>query len=249
MRKQLIFISLFYTILVLIAGCSEQNATNPNSGPEPNFISIAGAYPLAESEDPPIGVPAGPVFILDGPGPFLFQALDLTDEQKERLKEIAVSYREKLEDLRAELRQSGISREAMHEKHLALRQEMYQEMKTILTGDQKTLLAEIESQLQQGIYPEVLIDKRIAHMTAELGLDESQQAALKIIFTDYGAQLLALRGSESDMRTIHIKVKAIMEALRTAITGVLNEEQIALFEARFQENHRHGPRSRPNLTH
>ncbi len=137
MIRKTLFTSMLTMFLLIIVGCSEKNATDPSMNSDINLAGVTSAFPLAESEDPPIGFPAGPICIQEGPGPFLFQALDLTDEQTAQLKEIALSYREKLEDLWLDIRQSGLSRQAAHEKHMALRQEMYEEMRSVLTEEQK----------------------------------------------------------------------------------------------------------------
>ena len=249
MKKWILFIGLLPAVLLLLGGCSEQNATNPADFSDMSVLGSTSAYPLAESEEPPISMPAGPVFILDGPGPFLFEALDLTEEQKASLHEIALSYREKLEDLRSEIRTSGLTREEIHNRHMMLREEMYEEMKTVLTEEQKALLTEIESQIDQGIYPEILIQKRIAHMTTELGLSEEQQTALTRIFSEYGTRLLALRGVDLDMRALHDTARAIMDEMHRAIVAVLDETQIALLEEQMQKHRPVGQNRRPGFPH
>jgi len=252
MRLQVVLSWLFSALIIFAIGCSEQAATNPDISAYNDVAVANSAFPLAGAEDPSIGLPAGPACILNGPGPFLFQALDLTDEQKTQLKDIAVSYREKMEALWSEIRQSGISRETAHEKLMVLRQEMYDEMKSILTDAQRALLAEAEAQLAQGIFPDILIEQRVAYLTELLALDESQQQTLKKIFAEYGAKLLTLRGSTQDFRNLHEQTRTLMNELQDAVINILNEEQSAQYQALIEQHHghkRHHSRMGPKHPH
>ncbi len=79
-----------------------------------------------------------------------------------------------------------------------------------------------------------------------LNLEEAQQQALKQIFADYGARILALRTSNEDMRTIHTETKKIMDELHQAVIGVLNDDQIALYDALIEQHHRQAREHMPH---
>jgi Spy/CpxP family protein refolding chaperone len=76
----------------------------------------------------------------------LAEALNLTDQQKQQLKDYQQQHRPETEQLRKD---TSLTREQKHEKMQALRQQHDQFMASILTPDQKTKWEQLKQRHQQ----------------------------------------------------------------------------------------------------
>ena len=84
----------------------------------------------------------------------MFSGLNLSDAQKEQLKQIADRYRENHKAAREQMRENGTApdpaqREQMRAKRKETREQMRAEMLNVLTAEQKTLLQQFEAERKQ----------------------------------------------------------------------------------------------------
>lgn len=186
-----------------------------------------------------------PIFILDGPGPFFFWALDLSEDQIEQIKAIGESYRPQSnqggpqggpQDGRPGGPQGGPPNGPLggpdstaHAQREEQMQAMREEMFAVLTDAQKLLLAEIEAQLELGQYPDAAVEAKLTFLTEALGLDAGQQTEFTAIITEYGNRWIALRNTE-DRQEAHEAMRTLFEELDAAVIAVLSEEQITAYE-------------------
>jgi len=198
----------------------------------------AVALYMIGNEDP-IEADRASNFLFHGPGPFFLWALDLTDEQKSKLHEIGEAHRAEMRDHFKGSMRNG-DREAMKEEHAKLREEMMGEIWTILTDEQKAVLDEIQNQIDNGQYPTIIIEKRVASLTEKLNLTEAQQEDFRKLMADYGAKLLQIRNMDGEPRELHQASREILQEYKEAFKALLDEDQLAAFEemkANFRADH------------
>ena len=135
-----------------------------------------------------------------------------------------------------------VNREDLKAKHEEMRQIMMEEILTILTEDQKAVLEQIQAQIDAGQYPEIVVEKRVAHLTELLNLDEDRPIAVAGLMASYGAKMLQLKSDRTDPRECHAEGRALMQEYREAVEALLSEEQLVLFEqmkVEFKGKHPH----------
>lgn len=142
----------------------------------------------------------------------LFDALDVTDEQKEQIAEIRSSYRDQMRGVR-----SGRGRPSPEEREQmqVLRDEMRNEMRSVLTDEQVAKLDELRGQ-RMAARAERRVERHAAR-DAALNLTEEQ-----------ANQLSALRGEVRANRQRGERPNR--SAMRAAVTEILTEDQQAVFE-------------------
>ncbi len=249
MRKFFIFLLLAISTISMIS-CNQETPVAQQSFAAYSQDDAVSLYMLGN--EAPIEAEEIDNFILNGPGPFFLWVLDLTDEQKEQLREIGEKHRAEMHELHMQAR-GEMNREDLRAQHEATRQAMMEEILSILTDEQKALLDQIQAQIEAGQYPDIVVEKRVAHLTELLNLDEDQQTAVKELMAEYGAKMLELRADQADPRQCHEEGRALMQEFRDAVKALLNEEQLALFEemkAEFAGRHPHrGHRQGPGGMH
>lgn len=228
---------LFVTAISMLA-CSQQD---PNDQANRNLFNTEAESMYLLGNEAPLEAEESVEFAFHGQRPFFLWVLDLTDEQKEQIQEIGEKYRP---DMRGMCQRPGeyanwdSLKQAREEMHEAMFAEIYE----ILTEDQKTILAEIQAQLDAGQYPTIVIEKRIAHLTEKLGLSEDQQDQIADLMADYGAQILDLKNSSDDMLSVRQQSREIMQAYHAAFMALLTEEQQTAFKELRRELRKHHPR-------
>ena len=238
LRKSILMIVIAIAAISLIS-CSQETPVA-----QQNFASYSqddGIALYMLGNEAPIEAEQVDNFVLNGPGPFFLWVLDLTDEQKEQLREIGEKRRAEMHDLHMQAR-GEVNREDLKAKHEEMRQIMMEEILTILTEDQKAVLEQIQAQIDAGQYPEIVVKKRAAHLTELLNLDEDQQKAITELMATYGAKMLQLKSDQTDPRQCHTEGRALMQEYREAVEALLSKEQLALFEemkAEFKGKHPH----------
>ena len=237
LRKSILMIVIAITAISMLS-CSQETPVA-----QQNFASYSqddGIALYMLGNEAPIEAEQVDNFVLNGPGPFFIWVLDLTDEQKEQLRAIGEKHRAAMHDLHMQAR-GEISREDLKAKHEEMRQLMMEEILTILTEDQKAVLEQIQAQIDAGQFPDIVIEKRVAHLTEMLNLDEDQQEAISELMAIYGAKMLQLKSDQTDPKTCHAEGRVIMQEYREAVELLLSEEQLALFEAMKEEFGRKHP--------
>lgn len=236
--KYLIIPILFLGIL--LSNCSK-DVNNPVEQADGNidFMLISDSDPL-ELDSNPSEVETQQAFLVDGLGPFLFWVLDLSQEQKEQIKEICRSHRGEFHILRSHWRENQSTWEEIKTKRDSIRQIIYQEILEILTDEQLKTLESIQEQLTNGQYPTEVIEVRVAFLTEQLNLNADQQLKISTWFAEYGAQLLAARNVSKNREEFHEAKKAILLELDTKIISILNESQLEKYhELKQRHNRRH----------
>ena len=206
---------------VLIVSCKQQE-------PMENMAELNGSSFLLMADEDPLGVEEGPAFTLDGVGPLYFGVLDLTDEQVAQIREIAAKYRDEFRALMQEWK-NGKSWQEIREKRRQLHEQMLSEMEQILTDEQKAILEEIRTQLANGEYPDIIIDKRVAFLTERLNLTAEQQEAIRDLLKEYGNRLLALRNESRHRGQFGLEMMRLFKELDEKIIALLTPEQITLY--------------------
>ena len=238
LRKSILMIVIAIASISLVSCSQETPVAQQNFAPYSQDDAVA-LYMLGN--EAPIEAEQIDNFVLNGPGPFFLWVLDLTDEQKEQLREIGQKHRAEMHDLHMQAR-GEVNREDLKAKHEEMRQAMMEEILTFLTDEQIALLEQIQDQINAGQFPEIVIEKRVAHLTELLNLDEDQQKAIAELMAGYGAKMLQLKSDQADPRQCNKEGRALMQEYREAVEALLSEEQLTLFEAmkaEFKGKHPH----------
>jgi hypothetical protein len=191
---------------------------------------------LLMADEDPLDIEVESAFMIDAAGPLYFSVLDLTDEQKEQIKEIVSGFKSEFGALCGRWK-DGTSWEELREERQILREQIREAINKILTDEQQAILEEIETQLQNGEYPDLLVESKVANLTEKLILTEDQQAELTDLFKEYGTLLIESREDSGDrFEFMRVKFELFME-LDGKIRALLSEEQIELYD-QFKSEHR-----------
>jgi hypothetical protein len=219
------FVSLILLSLVIIlSSCqqTEQPLEQDSLNDSPDFLLIA--------DEDPLNIEVESAFKIDGLGPLYFSVLDLTDEQKELIKEIVSEFKSEFAGMCGKWR-DGTSWEDIKEERHALREQIREAIYEILTDEQKAILDDIKTQLENGQYPDIIVESKVAYLTEQLNLTEDQQAELTVLYKEYGTLLIASRDeSANHFEFMMVKMELFME-LDGKIRELLSEEQLELYEA------------------
>jgi len=158
-------------------------------------------------------------------------ALDLSDEQLEQLKEIRESYAPELVAIRDGIRDGSVSREEAGERLEAIREAMHEAMQGILTADQIALLeehrAEIEARRSEAesrrgemrSQREVRRQAERTAMISALDLAEEQVAALEALS----------ERPEREGRPSPEELQELRDAHQQALLDVLDDDQAEIW--------------------
>ena len=137
-------------------------------------------------------------------------------------------------------------KEAQRAAREAARDSMFAEILTVLTPEQRAIIEEIQNQLDQGIYPEILVEKRVEFFTELLSLTADQQNIFSAMFAQFGQDMLEARNNAANRRELHETLRALFEELDTQIAAVLNADQLEVYNTWKAERERHRPHHRPH---
>jgi len=144
--------------------------------------------------------------------------LNLTDEQKAKLKELYAPQREKLREI---WKDQSLTREQKMEKFKALRSEAEPKLKDILTAEQ----------LEQWQKRQTQARERMETAKKEWNITDEQKAKLKGILQPQADKFRELRqNSDLTPREKMEKFKALRDELSPEIKKVLTPEQYAKWE-------------------
>ena len=152
--------------------------------------------------------------------------LNLTEEQKEKLRPI---YREQMEKLR-ELRQdTSLSPQQKRERFQAAREELTAEVKKVLTPEQLGKWTARQGQPEGEVVQRPLA--RLEGAIKELNLTEAQKEQLKPIYQEQMEKLRELRQDDSlSMAERLEKLKALNKDIAPQLKKVLDAEQFAKWQ-------------------
>jgi ribosomal protein L20A (L18A) len=224
------FLSLL-VLSLLINFTSCQESTEPvqqsNLNYSPDFLLIA--------DEDPLNIETESAFMIDGAGPMYFSVLDLTEEQKEQIKEIVSGFKEEFGGLCGRWKE-GTSWEDIKEERQAMREQIREAIYEILTDEQKAILDEIKIQLENGEYPDIVVENKVANLAEKLDLSTDQQAEITALFKEYGTLLLESRDAGGGrFGFMLVKMELFME-LDGKIRALLTDEQLELYEEMKSEH-------------
>ncbi len=232
MLKYSLLSLLVLSLLISLTSCnqSEPQAQQSTLNDAPEFLLIADEDPLNIEQDE--------AFIIDGAGPLYFWVLDLTDEQKEQIKEIVSEFRSDFVGLCGRWN-SGLSWEEIKEERHALREKIREAIYEILTDEQKVILDEIKTQLENGQYPDILVERRVAFLAEQLDLTAEQQNQVAELYKEYGSLLIASRNESGNRFEFRMAKRELFMELDGKIKVLLTGEQLELYEElKFQHRKR-----------
>ncbi len=236
MLKKLV--SLFFAALLLAVFSSCQS--DDGLSPDELALDTGPAFLLVEETDE-LGLANDHAFLMDGAGPIYFKVLDLTEEQREQIREIAAGYKDDFRALHGNWR-NGSNWEEIRAQRRALKDSMRAEIfETVLTADQQAIVTEIENDFANGVYPQIIVDHRVANYTELLALTADQQTAFTDLISNFGQQMLDARNSGVDHQTLRETMRALFEELDAQITALLDETQLEIYNAWKAERERHRP--------
>jgi Spy/CpxP family protein refolding chaperone len=239
MLKYLLYSLVVVFLIFGVWGCSKDDSVAPQT------ILDSGPTFLLVSEDDPLGLESDQAFLMDACGPIFFGVLDLTEEQKNQIRAIAQSYRKQFRALRGQWH-NGVSWEEIHERRKELHEKMYNEIFQVLTPEQRAIIQDIQEQIANGVYPDILVDHRLDKLTELLNLTTEQQNQIRPLLAQAGNDMLAARKTANNHQELREALRAIFENLDQQISSLLTEEQLAIFNE-WKDSHRrrrHGPRGK-----
>jgi Spy/CpxP family protein refolding chaperone len=235
MFKFIFLSSLTFVLMFSITAC---NQSEPQTMEQPDYYkSLAGsdAEFLLVAYSDPLEIEQEEAFLVDGAGPMYFWALDLTEEQKEQIKEIVSDLRPNFKEMCSRWKE-GKSWEDIREERIALREKIRIAIYEILTDEQKAIVDEMAVQLAAGEFPDAVVEKRVEKLTEELGLDTDQQQKITDLFKDYGSQMIQMRNASDEPKEFHMAKYELFQELDAKIREILTEEQIELYDIFKNEN-------------
>ena len=213
---------LVLSLLFIFSSCQEstQPTQQSNFNGSPDFLLIA--------DEDPLNLETESAFMIDGAGPMYFSVLDLTEEQKEQIKEIVSGFKEEFGGLCGRWK-DGTSWEDIKEERQVLREKIRVAIYEILTDEQKAILDDIKTQLENGLYPDILVENKVAHLTEKLDLSTDQQAEFTDLFKEYGTLLIASRDNSGDRFEFMMAKMELFIELDGKIRALLTDEQLELY--------------------
>jgi Spy/CpxP family protein refolding chaperone len=237
MFKFMIYSFLTFILLFSITAC---NQSEPQTMQQPDYsqtLNGSDAEFLLVAFSDPLGIEQEEAFKIDAAGPMYFWVLDLSEEQKEQIKEIVHDLRPNFKEMFSRWI-AGKSWEEIREERMALREKIRKSIYEILTDEQKALVDQMAAQLAAGEFPDAVVEKRVEVLSEELGLSEEQQQHIKDLFKDYGSQLIQMRNACDNPKDFHLAKYEIFQELDAKIREILTEEQLESYDTFKRENRR-----------
>jgi Spy/CpxP family protein refolding chaperone len=186
-------------------------------------VAIAGVAGIGFAQGP--GGPGRPGMGGAGIGPKLAQQLGLTDAQKAQIQNYLKDSRSQLEVLRNDTTLTPDQRRTQVQQ---IRQTTQDKVKSVLTPDQQTQLAQLRAQAQEKMQAqrEQAVDRRLARMTSKLGLNATQSAAIKSITDNSRTQAKAIRDNTTLTADQKIQqLQALRQSTREQVVAQLTPDQ------------------------
>lgn len=151
-----------------------------------------------------------------------FKQLNLTEDQKAKLKEQAKDFRQQMQDLR---KQDNMTVKDQREKMEALRKENKEKMQALLTPEQKTQLENMKMEGKAKLQGKG--NERAENMKATLGLSDEQSQKLQSNRAEMAEKIKAIRENKSlDDAAKRDQMKELMKQQKVFLKSVLTDEQL-----------------------
>lgn len=152
------------------------------------------------------------------------KALNLTEDQKTRLKSIREDVKTKITGIRED---KSLSPQDKKSRIMEIRKDAREQMKQVLTPDQQKKLAE----LRKNAGPGARMRRGWARMAKQLGLTEDQKAQIKSIREDARTQIKAIRENNAlSPQERKSQVMVVRKAAREKVKQILTPEQLDKIE-------------------
>ena len=153
---------------------------------------------------------------------YLTKDLDLTDAQKQKMKEVRENYRKEIAELN---KNENITVKEMRDRKAALAKDHKAAVDEILTQEQKN---KIQDQRKKSIEQRKEMQaKRAEKMKKDLALSDDQSAKLKTMNESYKSKFESLRSNESlDRAAKKEQFEALKQQRKAELKNVLTQEQI-----------------------
>lgn len=151
--------------------------------------------------------------------------LNLTEDQKQQIKTLALE--RPVRGLRGDQKER---REFRKERRAAM-QEHKEKLFAILTAEQQAILDELYNERREKKHErfqgrrEDRVRKRVEHLVAELGLDESQKQQLEELFASLRSELHEVH-APGDRETNRETMREMRKRIDAEIQNILNPEQL-----------------------
>ena len=153
---------------------------------------------------------------------YLTKDLDLTDAQKQKMKETRENYRKEVAELN---KNENITVKEMRDRRAALAKDHKAAIDEILTQEQKNKIKEQRNKSME--QRKQLQAKRAEKMKKDLALSDDQSAKLKTMNEGYKSKFESLRSNESlDRAAKKEQFEALKEQRKEELKNVLTQEQI-----------------------
>jgi len=178
----------------------------------------------------------------------VMQKLNLTDEQKAKLKTQHESFRKQMEEMK---KNENITVKDWKSKMEGIRKEHKEKIQGILTAEQKTQLDKMKAERKErhdAMGARVKGDRmkergehmkeRGASMKEKLGLTDEQNAKLEKSRSEMKEKMKAIRENSSlDEAAKKEKIKELMKARKENLKSILTEEQLKKMEESKRGSH------------
>ena len=170
-----------------------------------------------------------------------FEGLNLTADQKAKLKSIREEQKKEMQALKANKSVTQEQRQALHKKYR-------EQMESVLTADQKQQLAKMKEERKASAKKGDFNGsgrkgdfKRRGDFEKELGLTQEQKDKMAKIRTDYRSQFETVRNDnsltkEQKKTKMHDLMKAQQEQMKTVLTKAQIEKMQSLKKDRSSKN-------------
>lgn len=166
----------------------------------------------------------------------VLKGIDLSVEQKSRVKTINENYRLQIEQLKGQ----NLTAEQLKTKRQALREQHASDLRGVLTVDQKAKLQSLRKEQKKGATSKGKIDRkgslkeaplareRSKDQRKELNLSDDQKAKMKTLNASYKAKLETLRSDRAQSKEAQkSKFQALKKERQESIKAILTAEQQA----------------------
>ena len=161
------------------------------------------------------------------------QKLNLTDDQKGKLKSIHEDFRNQMTELK---KNDNITVKEWKTRMENLRNDHKTKMQGLLTNDQKAQVEKMKT--ERKAMHETNAKARMEKMKIKLGLNDDQVAKMKTNRTEMAEKMKAIRENKSlDEAKKKEQMKDLMKKNKEKMKSILTEEQLKKLQERKEQKH------------
>ncbi len=199
------------------------------------MVSVSGVWADGDDKDKKDHKAFNPERMLGATIDVMKEKLGLSEEQVAKLKNLAQETQKKFEELRAKA--EGGDHEGMREEMQKIRTSLMDQVKSILTDEQKAKFKEFAEGKRKEIGDRMkggLMNLKALH--EKLNLSEEQENEIKEVLAGVREEMKRIREeSQGDGEKAREAMKGVFEKVAEEIKSVLNDEQKQIFEQMQKE--------------